>query len=25
VFGDWVGAEVVAESPWDPRGERIRA
>ena len=24
VFGDWVGAEVVAESPWDPRGERIR-
>jgi 4-methylaminobutanoate oxidase (formaldehyde-forming) len=25
VFGEWVGAEVVAESPWDPRGERIRA
>ncbi|HEX5260944.1 MAG TPA: FAD-dependent oxidoreductase [Gaiellales bacterium] len=24
VFGEWVGAEVVAESPWDPRGERIR-
>jgi 4-methylaminobutanoate oxidase (formaldehyde-forming) len=25
VFGDWVGAEVVAEPAWDPRGERIRA
>jgi 4-methylaminobutanoate oxidase (formaldehyde-forming) len=24
VFGEWVGAEVVAESPWDPTGERIR-
>jgi 4-methylaminobutanoate oxidase (formaldehyde-forming) len=25
VFGDWVGAEVVREPLWDPRGERIRA
>jgi glycine cleavage system T protein len=25
VFGEWVGAEVVAEPLWDPRGERIRA
>ena len=25
VFGEWVGAEVVAEPPWDPQGERIRA
>jgi glycine cleavage system T protein len=25
VFGEWVGAEVVAEPLWDPQGERIRA
>jgi 4-methylaminobutanoate oxidase (formaldehyde-forming) len=25
VFGDWIGATVVRDSPWDPRGERIRA
>jgi 4-methylaminobutanoate oxidase (formaldehyde-forming) len=25
VFGEWVGAEVVREPLWDPRGERIRA
>jgi 4-methylaminobutanoate oxidase (formaldehyde-forming) len=24
VFGEWVGAEVVAEPLWDPEGERIR-
>ncbi len=25
VFGAWVGAEVVREPLWDPKGERIRA
>jgi 4-methylaminobutanoate oxidase (formaldehyde-forming) len=25
VFGVWVGAEVVREPLWDPKGERIRA
>jgi glycine cleavage system T protein len=25
VFGDWVGAEVVAEPAWDPAAERVRA
>ena len=25
VFDEWVGAEVVREPLWDPRGERIRA
>jgi 4-methylaminobutanoate oxidase (formaldehyde-forming) len=25
VFGEWIGATVVRDSPWDPSGERIRA
>ena len=25
VFGEWIGATVVRDSPWDPTGERIRA
>ena len=25
LFGEWIGATVVAEPLWDPRGERIRA
>jgi 4-methylaminobutanoate oxidase (formaldehyde-forming) len=25
VFGEWIGATVVRDSPWDPGGERIRA
>ena len=25
VFGEWIGATVVRESPWDPSGDRIRA
>jgi len=25
VFGEWIGATVVRESPWDPTGERIRS
>jgi 4-methylaminobutanoate oxidase (formaldehyde-forming) len=25
VFGEWIGAEVVREPLWDPKGERIRA
>jgi 4-methylaminobutanoate oxidase (formaldehyde-forming) len=25
VFGEWIGAEVVRDSPYDPKGERIRS
>jgi 4-methylaminobutanoate oxidase (formaldehyde-forming) len=24
IFGEWVGAEVVREPLWDPRGDRVR-
>jgi 4-methylaminobutanoate oxidase (formaldehyde-forming) len=24
VFGEWIGATVIRDSPWDPTGERIR-
>jgi 4-methylaminobutanoate oxidase (formaldehyde-forming) len=24
IFGEWVGAEIVREPLWDPRGERVR-
>jgi glycine cleavage system aminomethyltransferase T/glycine/D-amino acid oxidase-like deaminating enzyme len=25
VFGEWIGATVVRDSPWDPAGERVRS